>query len=357
MAKRVNGEGSIYCRSDGRYVGQYNDGIKKRYIYGKDKESVRVKLAKAIAERDQGFVFDSDNLTVGEYLELWLQAIEHSVSARTWHGHKEKVRLHIAGLLGGIKLEKLTAPQVQSLYKKKLNSGLHTNTVRKIHATLYKALKQAVKWQLVPRNICDAVIVPKEVREEVEILSRESVNLLLKTSEDDPLHALYVMAVSTGLRQGELLALGWDCVDFERGLVKVKRTAWKGVAGEPKTPRSRRTVALSQLATRALRKHRQSQDATCRWVFPSRVGTLIDNHNFIHYRWKKLLYKAELPQSIRFHSLRHTCCVMLLSEGINPRVVADQLGHADVGFTLRVYADALSSMSNGAADVMDDLLG
>lgn len=357
MAKRANGEGSIYRRNDGRYCGQYFDGNKQRYVYGADKEKVRLKLAKSIADRDSGLVFDAENLTVQDYLERWLSAIEHSVSHRTWVGHEQKVRLHLIPTIGATKLEKLSALQIQTLYESKLKSGLHQNTVRKIHATLYKAIKQAVKFQLVPRNVCEAVTPPKEVREEVQTLSKSQINTLLDTAKDDPLHALYVLAVSTGMRQAELLALKWDSVNFDTGTVRVRRTVWKGIISEPKTPRSRRTVKLSQLAIRALSEHRQKQAINTEWVFPSQAGTPIDNQNFIHHKWKRLLKRAGLPQSLRFHSLRHACCVLLLSESVSARVVADQLGHSDPSFTLRVYADALSSMGNTAAEAMDNLLG
>jgi integrase len=355
--RRGAGEGSIYRRSDGRWVGQYEVEGKRRYVYGQDREGVRARLTKALADRDAGMVFDSRNLTVCEYVPLWLDSIESAVGPRTWKRHEELTRLHVIPRLGSAKLDKLNAMQVQSLYRKKLDSGLSPTTVRKIHATLYKALKQAVRWQLVPRNVCESVTPPRAAKVEIEALTKEQVKGLLDTARTDGLYALYVLACTTGMRQGEILALKWDCVDFEAGTVRVKRTVWKGKVYPPKTPHSRRTIGLSQTALRALWDHRQEQTASGEWCFPNRAGKPMDCHHFISRRWKGLVKAAGLQPNLRFHDLRHTCCVMLLVAGVNPRVVSDQMGHSDVAFTLRVYADALSSMHGGAAEAMDDALG
>lgn len=356
MARRGNNEGSIYKRKDGRYCGQYFDGKKQRYIYGREKETVRVKLARSIADRDAGIVFDSENLTVAAYLEKWLESIELTISPRTYERREQIVRNHLSPPLGRTKIDKLNAMQIQSLYKSKLDEGLSPGTVKGIHATLYMAMKQAHLWQLVPRNVCESVMAPRVEREEVQALTKREVHTLLETARDTNLYPLYLLAVSTGMRIGELLALGWDCVDFHAGTVTVKRSVWKYKITSPKTARSRRTIRLSQTAINALFDHRQLLPVDAVWVFPSRNGGTLNYQNFTHKQFKPLLRRAELKDT-KFHTLRHTCCVLLLSDGINPRVVADQLGHSDVGFTLRVYADALSSMGKGAADSMDGLLG
>ncbi len=140
--RRGAGEGSIYRRKDGRWVGQYEAEGKRRYVYGKDREAVRARLTKALADRDAGLVFDSRNLTVGGYVPLWLDSVRGAVGPRTWKHHEELARLHVVPSLGSTRLEKLNALQVQSLYRKKLGAGLSPTTVRKIPATLYKALKQ-----------------------------------------------------------------------------------------------------------------------------------------------------------------------------------------------------------------------
>jgi hypothetical protein len=153
MAKRRGrGEGSIYRRKDGSWVAQYTVGDKRRYIYGKTRKDVAARLSKAIAERDSGFVYDSENLKVADYLDRWLDAIRDTLRKRTWQRHEEITRLHLKPTIGSVKLDKLDPFQVQTLYRSKINSGLSPRTVQIIHATLYKALKQAVRWSLVPHR-------------------------------------------------------------------------------------------------------------------------------------------------------------------------------------------------------------
>ncbi|CAA9445996.1 MAG: hypothetical protein AVDCRST_MAG01-01-4083 [uncultured Rubrobacteraceae bacterium] len=168
--RRGAGEGSNYRRKDGRWVGQYEVEGKRRYVYGQDRETVRTKMTKALADRDAGVVFDSLNLTVGEYASLWLDSIKQDVGPRTWKRHEELTRLHVILRFGSAKLDKLNALQVQAFYHKKLDSGLFPTTVRKVHGTLYKALKQAVRWQLIPRNVCDSVTPPRATKVEIEAL-------------------------------------------------------------------------------------------------------------------------------------------------------------------------------------------
>src|SRR5215211_7282126 len=139
-------------------MGEYEDANgKRRYISGKTKAEVRAKLRKLLADRDEGIAYDSENLTVGDYLDRWLGAVKGSVRDRTWRRHEEVVRLHLKPTIGGVKLDKLNALLVQTMYSQKLNAGLSERSVEIIHAALHKALKQAVRWSLVPRNVAEAV--------------------------------------------------------------------------------------------------------------------------------------------------------------------------------------------------------
>src|SRR5215211_214802 len=215
--RREKGEGSIYRRKDGRWVGEYEVDGKRRYIYGKTRKEVAGKLTKAMADRDAGMIFDAGSLRVGDYLDGWLDSIRDTLRRRTWTRHEEVVRLHLKPSLGNTKLDRLSAPQVQSLYRSKLDSGLSPRTVQIIHATLYKALKQAVRWSLVPRNVADSVDHPKAPKREIKPLNEEQVKRLLKAADGDKLEALYVLAITTGMRLGELLGLQWKDVDLPSG--------------------------------------------------------------------------------------------------------------------------------------------
>jgi integrase len=150
--RRPKGSGSIYKRKDGRVVGEYEVNGKKRYIYGRTRQEVAARLAKPIAERDSGY--DAGSITVGEYLDRWPAAIENTLRLRSFKRYEESTRIHIKPTLGKVRLSRLDPFQLQGLYRAKLGSGLSPRTVQIIHATMHKALKQALKWRLIPYNGC-----------------------------------------------------------------------------------------------------------------------------------------------------------------------------------------------------------
>ena len=355
--RRGRGEGSIYRRKDGLWVGQYKvqtpEGTKTKYIYSKTRKDAATRLAKAIAERDAGLVFDAGALTIGAYLDRWLDTIRDTVKQRTWNRHEEVSRLHLKPALGNVRLNNLNALQVQSLYRAKLDSGLSPRTVQIIHATLHKALKQAVRWSLVPRNVAEAVNAPKPAKKEIEPLTVDQAKKLLQTAKETQprLYALYVLAVSTGMRSGELLGLQWRDVDLKAGMLQVRRTVFNGNVNSPKTAHSSRSIRLAKTATDALNQHPRKSE----WVFPTSVGTSLSVHNLHNRSWKPLLKSAGLP-NIRFHDLRHTCATLLLTMAVHPKVVQELLGHTSIQITLDTYSHLLPDMGDIAASAMDDAL-
>ena len=189
--RRDKGEGSVYRRKDGRCVGEYEDANgKRRYVSGKTKTEVRAKLRKLLVDRDEGIAYDSENLTVGDYLDRWLSALEGSLRDRTWRRHEQVVRLHLKPNIGGVKLDKLNALQVQNVYSQKLNGGLSARSVEIIHVTLHKALKQAVRWSLVPRSVAETVTPPRPPKREITPLTQQQLRSLLETARNDELYAL-----------------------------------------------------------------------------------------------------------------------------------------------------------------------
>jgi integrase len=209
MGKRGNGEGSISRRSTGGWMGQYvvhtADGRKRRTVYGKTRSEVAKKLNKALSDREDGLIFEAGTLKVGEYLERWLKAsVKGNVRSRTLSNYQMQVRRHIVPALGRVQLKNLTPAHVQGLYRQKLDSVL-SSSVRYIHAVLHRALKQALRWGLVPRNVAQAVDIPKLVNGEVDALSPEEARVFLQAARGDRFEALYVVAVTCGLRRGELL--------------------------------------------------------------------------------------------------------------------------------------------------------
>lgn len=375
MAKRGNGEGSITRhKASGKFMARYTvptlTGTKRKAIYGKTREEVREKMTKAMAERDQGIVYDDENMSVGEYLDSWLKgSVSGSVRASTYDRYEVVVRVHLKPALGSTKLKKLTPAQVATFYQEKLAADYAPAGVNKLHVTLHKALDQAVRWHMVPRNVCEAVSAPRPSSEEMQTLSPDQVRALLDTARGDRLEALYTVAVTAGLRQGEILALRWDDVDLEAATVSVRRTLTKNgtalLTGDTKTGKSRRTISLTDAAVTALHEHLQRQMEEMErlgdlytdhgLVFTTEAGTLINPTNLRKRSFAKLLQRANLPQ-IRFHDLRHTCATLLFSKGVHPKNVQELLGHANVAITLDTYSHVIPGMGDQTARAMEEVL-
>ncbi len=269
------------------------------------------------------------------------------------------MRVHLKPTIGSVKLDRLNALQVQTMYRQKLDGGLYARTVGIIHATLYKALRQAVRWSLVPHNVAEAVTPPRPVRREVAPLTSERAQSLLDAARGDKLEALYILAVTTGMRQGELLGLQWKDVDLEGGTIKVNQSVYEGVVSPPKTSAARRTVRLSKLVVAALKRHKINADRMrmSEWVFTTAKGTAIGHQNLRNRSWKPLLRRAGLPHSVRFHDLRHTAASIMLGQNVPLPVVSYVLGHANPSITAALYSHMLENMSGRGADGMDDALG
>ena len=374
MPKRGNGEGSVYKRKDGRWVGQYlvylPSGPKYRYIYARTRKEAADKLTKAMADRNGGIVFDDENLTVSDFLKVWLSdCAKGSVRTSTFERYESIAELHLTPALGRLRLKALTPAHVQGFYRAKLDGGLSPATVQKIHVVLHKALSQAVKWSLVPRNATEAVAAPRPNPKEMRPLSAEEARRLLEAASRDPLRALYVLAVHTGMRQGELLALKWSDVDLEAGKLGVRRTLTREsghyALGEPKTKKSRRTIKLTGPAVAALREHLARQLEQVErlgdlyqdqgLIFTTDAGAPLNPSNIRNRSLPRLIAEAGLPK-IRFHDLRHTCATLLLSRNVHPKIVQEMLGHAKVAITLDTYSHVLPGIGDQAAAAMEDAL-
>jgi integrase len=293
-----------------------------------------------------------------------------SVKPITFESYERLVRVHIAPALGRLKLKALSPAHLQGFYRERLDAGLSPRTVQYLHVLLHKALKQALRWGLVPRNVCEAVDPPRVYREEIQPLSPRQALALLEVAREVRLEALYVLAIHCGLRQGELLGLRWEDIDLEARTLQVRRTLTAGKSGPaftaPKTAKSRRSVRLTSGAVTALRHHREHQleereRLAGLWqdhglVFATEVGTPLHRSNLTSRSFKPLLKKAGLPHSVRFHDLRHTCATLLLSKGVHPKLVQELLGHSNVSITLDTYSHILPGMGNKAANAMDDVL-
>lgn len=308
------------------------DGGKRKTYYGKTYEEVRRKLATLVRERDMGLPVVGEKQTVAQYLTAWLQVAKPTIRPRSWRRYEELSRRHIVPTLGKTALARLTAQQVQQLYSAKLEEGLSATTVHYIHVTLRRAFGEAYKLGLVLRNVATLVTPPRPRRQAMHVLAPDEVQRFLAAVADDRLEGLYVLAITSGMRLGELLALKWKDVDLDRTTLQVQATLQRTKDGYvfalPKTAKSRRRVALTTTAVQALRRHRVRQAeerlaAGRAWhdqgiVFTDAVGGPLDGIHVLRYEFTPILKREGLP-TIRFHDLRHTAATLMLRQGGIPR--------------------------------------
>jgi integrase len=226
MGRRGNNEGSIFQRkSDSKWVGKISmeDGTRKTF-YGNTRKEVAEKLAVLLHDQQRGMLTTDSNITMQEYLESWLEDTHKpTVRLSTYLNYRKLLKNYLIPGLGKVKLQRLTAQQVQAFYSKKIREGLSPKTVTNVHGVLHKALDNAVRWNIVVRNVCDAVTPPRVPRKELNFLTQEQAHVLLKEVKAHKLEALLALAITTGLRRGELLALRWHDINFEQGTIQVKR--------------------------------------------------------------------------------------------------------------------------------------
>lgn len=311
----------------------------------------------------------ASRLTLGRYLmETWLPAVKASVRPGTWDSYESYIRLYAVPRLGDVPLQSLSRADLRKFYadleesgRRRGTGGLSPKTVHNVHITLLKALGDAVEDQLIPRNPAMRAHRARSEPSRMTTWSAEQVRLFLSHVQDDPLQGLWRLAVATGMRRAEVLGLRWRDVDFRAGQLAVVQTRLKGngttfFAG-PKTPRSRRTIALDPTTIDALRRHRRAQaaeraaagdayaDHGLVFCFPN--GDPLDPDG-VNLRFQRHARDAGLPR-IRFHDLRHTHATLGLMASVNPKVMQERLGHSSVAFTLDIYSHALPTMQEEAA--------
>jgi len=381
---RANGDGDVFPRKNkagqitsyrGAYFGP--DG-KRRYVSGRTKEEARKTLREARSNADAGLVFDAGTVTLASYLERWLEdSVKDTVRQRTYERYESIVRVHLKPAFGRMKLRSLTPNLVRGLYRWKLDGDpekgirqLSPRTVNYIHVTLHKALSQAVSDGMVQRNAAQ-VKAPRPEKPEIRPLSPDQARKLIATADVTEARyvALYVLALHTGMRIGEMLGLRWEDLDLDATapMLQVRRTLSETRTGHkfelPKSGKGR-SIKLSRKAVEALRSHRAKQaEEKLRlgslWrdnglVFPTTTGTATSGTNLGRY-FRPLLKLAGLPP-VRLHDLRHTCATILLMAGKHPKYVQELLGHANISITLDTYSHVIEGMDGGLSDALDDAL-
>ena len=369
--RRANHEGTIYKRQDGRWVASVTlPGGKRKSYYGKTREEVGRKLTVGLKAVQDGVPVPRERLTVQAYMRDWLQGMAARVRQTTHVRYERAIRRHILPTLGTQPLARLGPEHLHRLYAQLLEQGLSAGGVRLVHAVLSRSLRDAYRFGLVARQVTTLVTPPRMPSHVMRVITAPEARRFLEVAKETRYHALFVLALSTGMRRGELLALRWQDVDMDRGVVRIQQAVVRAhgtlTVSEPKTARGRRQVALMPQAIQALRQHRSQQAAERLrlgpvWhdhglLFCSTVGTFLDPAHLTTRVFQPLLRRAALPH-MRFHDLRHTAATLLLAEGVHAKVVSEMLGHATIGLTLDLYSHVLPDMQSAAALAMERVLG
>ena len=378
--RRGKGEGSIFKRKDGTWQGAVTVGYtdagkqKRRTVYGKTQREAREKIDALKHQLDSGTFVDTES-SLGLYLSHWLKHQERHVKQSTSDGYRYNIEKYINPRLGEIRLSKLTPLAIQVALGD-IADQVGTRTSNLCRGVLFTALRQAVRWRLLPHNPVEGVIAAKQEKQEMHLWTPAQTATFLETAKQHRLYPLFYLAISTGLRSGELLGLRW--ADLEGNALTIRRTlitrSGEPRISTPKTDKGVRRVTLSPNALAVLALHRERQlverkalgDA---WddndhVFVSEVGTLLNARNVTRIshdlqekarqKWREelknnltgealaqnldKLERGEILPRLRLHDMRHLNVSLRRKLGQDAKLIADQVGHADPAFTVRLYA-------------------
>ncbi|ROR28517.1 site-specific recombinase XerD [Mobilisporobacter senegalensis] len=388
MAKRSNGEGTIFKRKDGYWCGSCYISIngipKRKYVYGKTQKIVKEKLQEMQEATKNGEVTESSNMKLQDWMKEWLENYKRLVlKLTTYENYILYFDTHIYGTnLGNTPLNKITTTQLQAFYNDKLKNGrvdgkggLSNRSVRYLHILISGALEQAYKNDLINKNVSKSVILPSKSQKEIHPLTPEEVQKLLNVARDDRLYPIILLETFSGLRKGEILGLHWNDIDFEgkklyvrHSLCRVQDVKSDGERGsklilmEPKTRKSQRSIPLNDIVITVLKKHKKDQSEEKmlnRDIYiDNNIVFAKENGDFINPRdllrgFQKLLVQAGIEKK-RFHDMRHTFASILLNEGESPKVIQELLGHSTITTTMDIYSHVIEETKINSIDKLTE---
>lgn len=368
--RRARGDGSVYQRENGMWVGAYIlPNGKRTYVYGRSKSAVAEKIRFYRLKVDRGLYQEETKQTVAQYLDEWLEDQRRHLAPETWRKYESMTRLHIVPSIGRIKMSKLAAVHVRGFINEKLDSGLSSRTVNNIYDVLHTAFERARKLELVTRNVVNLVRAPRVVKTERRSLTVEQANRLLAVLEDDRSYALFRTLLTLGLRPGEGLGLQWKSVDLARRRVRIESTLQRHdgewMLKAPKTAASVRTLPLPGALVEVLREQRElvRRDKVAagpmweEWglCFPRPSG-LPTWHSDAGRRLQAACREADVPV-VTLHSLRHTTPSILLGLGVDQRVIMQVLRHSTILLTADLYTHVVDPLVQDAVDRIDSAFG
>lgn len=397
MKRAANGRSSVYQGEDGYWHGRVSVGARddgrpdRRHVMAKTKTEVTRKVRDLERLRDARAVTKvGERWTVEQWMEHWLVNVaKPALRPNAWDAYRTAVRKHIVPAIGRKRLADLRPEHLRALYSGMTGSGLSPSTAHQVHRTLHVAFEVAVESGYMPKNVATRKVAPKVRRPKVRPYEIEEVRKLIAAALQEFSGARWVVALSLGLRQGELLALCWSEVDLDRGMITVDfsrarpryrhgctppcgkakpgwcpdRVRTNPERGETKSEASHRTIGLPSNLVVLLRDHREQQlEARAKagtlwaggdWVFTDRLGNPLNNSSE-HYRWKSLIARAGVRDA-RLHDARHTAATMLLVLGVAERAVTDTMGWSSPKMTA-VYQHVTDGVRKNIANKVGALL-
>ena len=377
--KRANGEGSIRKKPSGRWEGRYTQGIDpvtgkaiQKSVSAKTQAECKEKLAKAIRENRGVPLNHTGDYTAAEWCRLWFETYSKpNIRYNTAKGYEGIIEHHIIPAIGAIKLKQLSSIHIQRMYNDLKENGrmprgakqndkpLSNTFVRRVHAVLQAALKQAVKERLIPYNPCENCRIPPKDKKEMTILPPGRIGRYLQEAEKYGVLPMFYLELSSGLRRGELLALLWKDLNVKDRTLSVTKSVCRIdhqlVVSQPKTKNSLRLLTLPESTVQILvEEHEKHPDNP--YMFPSpKTGEMLDPASFraMHDR----ILEAIGAEHVRFHDMRHTFATLALKNGVDVRTLSEMLGHYSAGFTLSTYVHSTPSMRVQAADTIGQMIG
>ena len=382
MARRQKGTGGVRARRPGVYELKFDVGVnpisgKRRTRYktvaGTRREAER-ELRRLLRQVDTGDFVEPNKVTVTGLLDRWIGQTKLQVAPKTLERYEQLIENNIKPVLGAKKLEQLRPFHIEGAWmtllqegRKDDKGGLAPLTVKHCHRLLRQALAQAVRWQLIGRNPADAVQPPRVAKKELDVLDAEQTVTLLRAIRETRYYLPALIAVTTGLRRGETLALRWKSIDFNDGGLSVSQSLEQTKAGlrfkEPKNGKFRK-VAMPSLLIEGLRSHKAEQaESLLKLGVRQSNNTLVCcrfdgepmNPEDLSRRFPDAVVKAGLPR-ITFHALRHSHATQLLSGGTHPKVAQERLGHGSISVTMDLYSHHVPGLQEEAAERIDSAL-
>ena len=379
QTRNAQGGGTIRRRSDGRWEARYTAGRDpgtgkqiQKSIYGKTQAEVRKKLQQACIAIDEGTYVEPSKLTVGGWLGIWVENYTQNLKPYTKKSYNTQIKKHIKPALGAIKLTSLNTVEIQRFYNgllkgKEDTEPLSPKTIKNIHGVLHKALEQAVEIGYLRYNVSDACKLPRVEKPNIKPLEEKEMAVFLEAIKGHQYENIYIVDLFTGMRQGEILGLTWDCINFKNGTILIYRQLQK-IDGEYhfvslKNDKSRR-IMPAPAVMRVLQNQRQIQNewkfkAGAAWensdlVFTNQLGGHLA-HFTVYKHFKKVVREIGIPDA-RFHDLRHSYAVAALQAGDDVKTVQETLGHHAASFTLDVYGHVSERMMKDSSKRMEEFI-